>query len=110
VKPLLRRILREPEVLQASGYRKTQLDLLIQQGKFPRPIRLSEGGRARGWFEDEVGPTRAQYEARRAAVYDIVAEQYPMNVRHAFYLATVRGLVLKTDRGTVTVTAASSGT
>jgi hypothetical protein len=45
-------------------------------------------------------PTRAQYEARRAAVYDIVAEQYPMNVRHAFYLATVRGLVLKTDRGT----------
>jgi prophage regulatory protein len=63
VKPLLRRILREPEVLQASGYRKTQLDLLIQQGKFPKPIRLSEGGRARGWFEDEI---IAFQEARRA--------------------------------------------
>lgn len=44
-------------------------------------------------------PTKAQYEARRAALYAIVAEQEPMNVRHAFYLATVRGLVLKTDRG-----------
>ena len=63
MKPLLRRVLREPEVLQASGYRKTQLDLLIQQGKFPRPFRLSEGGRARGWFEDEI---IAFQEARRA--------------------------------------------
>ena len=62
-KPLLRRVLREPEVLAASGYRKTQLDLLIQQDKFPKPIRLSEGGRARGWFEDEI---IAFQEARRA--------------------------------------------
>ena len=44
-------------------------------------------------------PTKAQYEARRAALYDIVEEQQPMNVRHAFYLATVAGLVLKTDSG-----------
>jgi predicted DNA-binding transcriptional regulator AlpA len=63
VKPLLRRILREPEVLAASGYRKTQLDVLIQQGKFPKPIKLSEGGRARGWFEDEIIQFQ---EARRA--------------------------------------------
>jgi prophage regulatory protein len=62
-KPALRRILREREVLAASGYRKTQLELLIQKGKFPKPIRLSEGGRARGWFEDEV---IAHQEARRA--------------------------------------------
>lgn len=44
-------------------------------------------------------PTKAEIEARRAALYDIVAEQYPMNVRHAFYLATVRGLVPKTEVG-----------
>ena len=44
-------------------------------------------------------PTREQYEARRRVLYDIVEEQQPMNVRHAFYLATVRGLVLKTDKG-----------
>ena len=66
MKPLLRRILREPDVLQASGYRKTQLDLLIQQGKFPRPIRLSEGGRARGWFEDEI----IQYQEQRRVERD----------------------------------------
>jgi prophage regulatory protein len=54
VKTILRRVLRKPEVLAASGYRPTQLDLLIEQGKFPRPIRLSEGGRALGWYEDEI--------------------------------------------------------
>jgi hypothetical protein len=32
-------------------------------------------------------------------LYDIVQEQQPMNVHHAFYLATVVGLVLKTDKG-----------
>ena len=71
MKPLLRRILREPEVLQASGYRKTQLDLLIQQGKFPRPIRLSEGGRARGWFEDEVIAFQEARRAERDANYKV---------------------------------------
>jgi hypothetical protein len=44
-------------------------------------------------------PTKTEIEARRTALYDIVAEQYPMNVRHAFYLATVRGLVPKTEIG-----------
>jgi predicted DNA-binding transcriptional regulator AlpA len=41
-------------VLEATGYRPTQLDLLISQGKFPKPIHLSEGGRATGWLEDEI--------------------------------------------------------
>jgi predicted DNA-binding transcriptional regulator AlpA len=63
VKRQLQRILREPEVLVATGYKKTQLDELINQGKLPAPIRLSEGGRARGWFEDEI---IAHQEARRA--------------------------------------------
>jgi prophage regulatory protein len=59
----LRRILRKREVLAASGYRQTQLDELIDQGKFPAPIHLSEGGRALGWFEDEI---IAHQEARAA--------------------------------------------
>src|SRR5262249_49313868 len=44
-------------------------------------------------------PTKTEIETRRTALYDIIAEQYPMNVRHAFYLATVRGLVPKTEVG-----------
>jgi predicted DNA-binding transcriptional regulator AlpA len=66
VKPVLRRILRKPAVLEATGYRATQLDLLVSQGKFPRPIRLSEGGRAMGWFEDEI----IAYQEARAAERD----------------------------------------
>jgi prophage regulatory protein len=63
VKPRLQRILRKRDVLAASGYKPTQLDELIKQGKFPAPIHLSEGGRAVGWFEDEVA---SHQEARRA--------------------------------------------
>jgi prophage regulatory protein len=62
----LRRILRKPEVLKACGYKATQLDLLVSQGKFPAPIRLSEGGRATGWFEDEI----IQYQEERIAERD----------------------------------------
>ena len=53
MKPL-RKVLRKPEVLAASGYKSTQLDELIKQGRFPAPFRLTEGGRAVGWFEDEI--------------------------------------------------------
>src|SRR4029077_7662176 len=62
VKPTLRKILRGPEVLKACGYKESQLDEKIKEGKFPAPITLSEGGRARGWFEDEI---IAYQEARR---------------------------------------------
>jgi hypothetical protein len=36
---------------------------------------------------------------RRAALYDIVADQQPMTVRQVFYQATVHGLVAKTENG-----------
>ena len=62
MKPTLRKILRGPEVLKACGYKESQLDEKIKEGKFPAPITLSEGGRARGWFEDEI---IAHQEARR---------------------------------------------
>ena len=63
MKPRLRRVLRRPEVLAVSGYKPTQLDELIKQGKFPAPVRLSKGGRAVGWFEDEL----VAYQEARAA-------------------------------------------
>jgi hypothetical protein len=43
--------------------------------------------------------TRAEVEARRAALYEIVLAMYPMTVRQVFYQATVRGLVDKTEAG-----------
>ena len=43
--------------------------------------------------------TKAEYEARRTALYDIVAAQQPMTVRQVYYQATVRGLIDKTEAG-----------
>src|SRR5262245_43731326 len=43
--------------------------------------------------------TKAQVEARREALLDIIAEGRPMTVRQVFYQATVRGLAEKAERG-----------
>ena len=43
--------------------------------------------------------TKAEVEARRSSIYSIVEEMRPMTVRQAFYQATVRGIVAKTEEG-----------
>ena len=43
--------------------------------------------------------TKAEVQARRQALFDIVAEQQPMTVRQVFYQAVVRGLVEKEETG-----------
>jgi hypothetical protein len=43
--------------------------------------------------------TKAEVEARRAALYDIIAEMQPMTVRQVFYQATVKDIVEKTEAG-----------
>jgi hypothetical protein len=43
--------------------------------------------------------TIEEMQARREALYDIVAEQQPMTVRQVFYQATVRGLIPKSENG-----------
>lgn len=43
--------------------------------------------------------TKAEVEARRAALLDIVVSMHPMTVRQVFYQATVRGIVEKTEGG-----------
>jgi prophage regulatory protein len=50
----LRRVLRLPAVLEATGYSRSQLQEKINKGEFPAPFKLSDSGRARGWFEDDV--------------------------------------------------------
>jgi hypothetical protein len=46
-----------------------------------------------------VRSTKAQVEKRRASLRCMVAEQKPMTVRQIYYLATVAGLVPKTENG-----------
>jgi hypothetical protein len=43
--------------------------------------------------------TKAEVDARREALCDIVASMRPMTVRQVFYQATVRDLVEKTEAG-----------
>ena len=43
--------------------------------------------------------TKAEVEARRDALYEIIEAGQPMTVRQVFYQATVRGLVEKEESG-----------
>lgn len=52
--PAPQRILRQKDVLPLTGLSKSHLWNLIERGEFPAPIRLAEGGRARGWLEHEI--------------------------------------------------------
>jgi len=45
-------LLRLPRVEAATGYKRSTIYRLIQQGEFPAPISL--GARASAWVEDEV--------------------------------------------------------
>ena len=61
----LRRFLRELEVIRRCGYGRSQLNELIELGEFPKPFRLSDSGRAKGWDEDETIEWQAQRMASR---------------------------------------------
>ncbi|AZD86797.1 Transcriptional regulator in PFGI-1-like cluster [Pseudomonas chlororaphis subsp. aureofaciens] len=47
-----RRILRRPEVEVRTGFKRAHIYNLMQEGKFPKPIRL--GIRAVGWDSFEI--------------------------------------------------------
>lgn len=47
------RLVRCPEVLSITGFKKSTLYLRIKQGRFPRPVPLG-GSHAVAWPSDEV--------------------------------------------------------
>ncbi len=57
------KILRQPEVVERVGYSPMHLRRLEAAGVFPRRVKLSPGGTAVGWVEDEI---EAYLEARVA--------------------------------------------
>jgi prophage regulatory protein len=50
----LNRLYRHKEMLQFVALKKTQLAELIREGKFPKPIQLTDGGRAIAWLESDL--------------------------------------------------------
>ena len=47
-------ILRWSDIKKVTGLGRTTVHSMVRQGKFPKPIKLSENGRASGWISSEV--------------------------------------------------------
>ena len=50
----LPRVIRLADLSQYVGLKRTQISELIKAGEFPRPILLSDSGRAKAWLETEI--------------------------------------------------------
>ena len=61
---MLRRILRLPQVVEATGETRSTIYKRISEGQFPRPVR--PGAKSVGWVEDEI----AAYNEARIAQRD----------------------------------------
>jgi predicted DNA-binding transcriptional regulator AlpA len=62
----LNRIIRKKD-LPNYGLQRTQIELLIERGEFPKPIPLSDSGRAIGWIEHELWAWQQSRLAKRDA-------------------------------------------
>jgi predicted DNA-binding transcriptional regulator AlpA len=51
---VLRKVVRKPVVLAATGYSNSTLYDAIARGKFPKPTKIDPDGRISVWFEDEI--------------------------------------------------------
>ncbi len=62
----VKRVVRRRDLRAYDGLGNTQRNKLIAEGKYPRPIKLTPGGRAIGWIEDEL----VTYQTERLAERD----------------------------------------
>ena len=62
----LRRILRKRDLHAYDGLGNTRRAELFKEGKYPKPFKLTAGGRAIGWWQDEI----AAYQGKLAAARD----------------------------------------
>ncbi len=53
-RPALLRIIRKKDLPTFTGLQRTAIEQLVKRGEFPKPISLSDAGRAVGWIEDEI--------------------------------------------------------
>ncbi len=64
---MVRRVLRKPAVLAATGWSNSSLYDQIAKGKFPRGVKLDPEGRTVVWFEDEIEAIQKRAVERAAA-------------------------------------------
>ena len=49
---MIQKLIRLPEVINSTGYQRSNIYLLMSQGQFPKSVSI--GGRAVAWLESEV--------------------------------------------------------
>lgn len=47
-------LIKLPDVIELTGLSSSSIYRLASQGEFPRPIKLTAGGRSSAWIADEV--------------------------------------------------------
>jgi len=62
----LHRIIRRNDLPKYVGLQRSQIGELIARGEFPKPVPLSDTGRAVGWFEDEIAAWQEERSKARA--------------------------------------------
>jgi prophage regulatory protein len=65
---MIRKILRLPQVEEATGESRSTIYKRISEGEFPKPVKL--GTKSVGWVEEEV----AAYNEARIAARDAAAD------------------------------------
>jgi prophage regulatory protein len=60
---MLRKILRLPQVEEATGESRSTIYKRISEGEFPKPVKL--GAKSVGWVEDEIAAYNEARIARR---------------------------------------------
>jgi prophage regulatory protein len=61
------RILRLPAVIELTGLGRSAIYQAIARGRFPRPVPLAPGNRARGWLASEIAAHQQRCVAERDA-------------------------------------------
>ncbi|WP_375157677.1 helix-turn-helix transcriptional regulator [Bradyrhizobium sp. RDT46] len=58
-----RNIIRLHSLPELTGLKRTRIQELIASGEFPKPFALTDGGRAKGIFEDDL----IEWQRRRSS-------------------------------------------
>lgn len=58
-------ILRRKDVTEAVSLSSSTIYAMVAKGNFPRPIKLSNGGRASGWLLSEINTWKQSRLAER---------------------------------------------
>jgi predicted DNA-binding transcriptional regulator AlpA len=48
------KILRYPAVVEMTGLHRSKIEEMVPKGEFPKGVKLTSGGRAVGFFSDEI--------------------------------------------------------